>query len=112
MTSLIDAGMDPTAYEFSDGYEYFTPGDYIEYLRKQCQSAEDELYLAQADLADAIDERDRLKTRSVAELMASMEEIVKRAQAETVNAQHITRKVEQENLELKDKINVWKIMES
>jgi hypothetical protein len=111
MSGLIEAGMDPMSYEFSDSYEYYTPGDYIEHLRKNCQSVEDDLWVAQRELEDVVEERDRLKTRSVADLMASMEEQVKRAQAETVNAQRIARKVEQENDELKEKINVWTILE-
>lgn len=112
LSGLIDAGMDPVSREFNIDDVYLTPGEYIEHLHKARQSAEDELYLAQAELADTIDERDQLKTRSVAELMASMEELVKRANADAAEARRIAQKTEQENEELKDKINVWKIMES
>lgn len=111
MSGLINAGMDPASYEFSDSYEYFSPGEYIEKLRRDCDSLEQDLRIAQDDLANMTDERDRLRTRSVAELLEDMEEQVKRAHAERDNANRISRKTNQENEELKEKINVWTIME-
>lgn len=111
MSSLIDAGMDPMSYEFSDSYEYYSPGQYIEHLRKLCDDVEQDLRIAQDDLSDMTDERDRYKNRSVADLMASMSEEVRRAHTDRDNANRVARKYEQENDELKEKINVWTIME-
>lgn len=111
MSGLIDVGMDPTTYEFSDSYEYFTPGDYIEHLRKNCDYMEQDLYVAREDLEEEQEKRKRLETRTVAELLAHMEEIVKRTKSDADNVNRMNIKLEQENDNLKDKINVWSIME-
>lgn len=110
---LIDAGMDPTSYTFYyDGSSEYSPGEFITELRKNVDYLEQDLQCAQEDLACATAERDRLSTRSVASLLASMEEIVKRTKADSDNVNRQIIKVEQENHQLKDKINVWKVMES
>jgi len=112
MTGLIDAGMDPLTFEFTDSYEYYSPGDYIEKLRRDCDSMEQDLHIAQDEYETVVRERDRLSTRSVANLLMDMEELVKRSNAERDQANRVVRKVEQENDELKEKINVWKVIES
>lgn len=111
MTSLIDAGMDPASYEFSDSYEYYTPGDYIEHLRKNAGYYEDELHLAQADLQDMTDERDKLKTRSIMDFINEVTRERTLSREKEYEARQNSARLEQENAELKDKINVWTIME-
>ena len=112
LEQLIEEGMDPVTQTFYFDHEELDPGTYIHHLKRDCAYYEEEMEIAQRDLAEMTDERDRLSTRSVADLLASMEELVKRAKAESEHAHAVRRKVDQENYELREKINVWTIMES
>lgn len=112
VTNLVEEGMDPVNYTFTYDSQDMDVGEYIRQLKRDCQLYEDEMWLAQRELEDEQGRRRQLETRSVAELLASMEELVKRANSERDNANRIIRKVEQENDELKEKINVWKVIES
>ena len=112
MSRLIEEGMDPATYEFSEDHEYFSPGEYIEHLRKCRQSAEDDLYLAQRDLDDAQHEVDRLKTRSVMQLLHEVERERTLSREKAYEANVKSERLERENAELKEKINVWKVMET
>jgi hypothetical protein len=112
LEQLIEEGMDPVNQTFYHDHEELDPGTYIHHLKRDCTYFEEEMIIAQNERDEEQEKRKRLETRSVADLLASMEELVKRAKSETDNANRITRKVAQENDELKEKINVWTIMES
>jgi hypothetical protein len=111
LEQLIEEGMDPVTQTFYFDHEELDPGTYIHHLKRDCAHFEEEMEIAQNELEDMTRDRDRLSTRSVANLLADMEELVKRAKSETDNANRISRKVTQENDELKEKINVWSILE-
>lgn len=111
INELLEEGMDGIYNTFYHDGANLTPGEYIDTMRREISNLESDLECLRDDFDDVTEERDKLKTRTVADLLASMEEQVKRAHAETMNVQQIARKIEQENLELKDKINVWTIME-
>ena len=109
---LIEEGMDPVNQTFYLDHEELDPGTYIHHLKRNCEYFEEEMIIAQNERDEEQEMRKRLETRSVADLLASMEEIVKRSKAEVDNANRIQRKTEQENDELKEKINVWTILET
>jgi len=111
LEELIEEGMDPINQTFYYDHEELDPGTYIHHLKRDSAYYQEEMEIAQRDLEEMTAERDRLSTRSVAALLTSMEELVKRAKSETDNANRISRKVAQENDELKEKINVWTILE-
>lgn len=108
---LIHEGMDPIRHTFNYDHQDMDVGEYLRQLKHDCQYYEDEMWVAQQEREEEEKKRRRLETRSVAELMYNMEELVKRANAERDQANRVVRKVEQENEELKDKINVWTILE-
>jgi hypothetical protein len=111
LEQLIEEGMDPITQTFYYDHDNLDPGAYIHHLKRDCAHFEEEMDIAQRELEEMTAERNRLSTRSVAELLANMEETVKRSRADVEHAIRIQRKTEQENEELKDKINVWTIME-
>ena len=57
-------------------------------------------------------ERDRLKSRSVADLLSNMQELIRRAEAEAKEADRISTQLKARNKDLEEKINVWKVMET
>lgn len=108
---LVQAGMDPIAYTFDyDGF-YHSPGEFISKLRNDTDYAEREAGEWEEKYYQAKDERDRLRARSVSDLLSEMNEQVKRAQADRNNSDRIAEKYKQENQELQNKINVWNILE-
>jgi hypothetical protein len=50
---LIDEGMDPTVFEFEDGYESYSPGEYIRHLRNEVDYYADEINVVKYDLKRA-----------------------------------------------------------
>ena len=108
---LVDVGMDPTTQEFEDAYSYYSPGEYILHLRNECDSMEQELRIAQDDLSEMTDERDRLKARGVIDLIKEVERERTMAREAAYEANKKSERLERENAELTEKINVWTIME-
>ncbi len=108
---LVQAGMDPINCRFDrDGY-YHSPGEMIEKLRNDLDYAERESAEWEEKYRNVKDERDRLRARSVADLINEMDEQVKIAHAARNNSDRIAEKYKQENQELQNKIDVWTIME-
>lgn len=108
---LEAVGMDPSDNSFYDDYSYCGPREYIEHLRNEVDYYKKESQEWEDKCEEAQIERDRLSARSVASLLSSMEEQVRRAQAECHHADRIVDQVTQKNRELEEKINVWSILE-
>lgn len=111
MESLVGAGMDPTTHEFQDSYSYYSPGDYIGHLKNECDNLEQELHIAQNEVADLTKECEQLRARSVADLLSEMEHEVRMAKRDRAHVQDQCRALQEQNAELNDKINVWHILE-
>ena len=108
---LVEAGMDPINCSFDyDGY-YHSPGQFIDQLRNDVDYHERMALEWEEKYYRMKEERDQLRARSVAELLNDMNERIKRIEAERNNSDRIARKYEEENRELTEKINVWKILE-
>jgi hypothetical protein len=112
ISDLEEAGMDPQTWTFGDGWNKMFPGQYITDLKKQLEYTEEELEDMKYKLEQTREERDELKTRSLMDFVQEVwqekrtsENLVKESIA-TVNA------YKKENEELKEKINVWRVMES
>lgn len=108
---LVDVGMDPVEFRFDyDGY-YYSPGQYIEqlvndadYSERMAQEWEEKYYRMK-------EKHDRLQARSIADVLNEMKNQLISAEEESRRATRIAKKYEEENRELLEKINVWKILE-
>ncbi len=109
---LVEVGMDPISCYFDyDGF-YHSPGSMIEQLRNDVDYHEREAAEWQEKYHNMKEERNRLRARTVADLLSEMQEQVQRAEADRNNSDRIAKKYEEENRELQEKINVWKVLES
>jgi hypothetical protein len=114
---LVEAGMDPNTWAFTDDHQDYYPGDYITHLQKMVSYAEDELVVVEIDLADARNEVDRLSTRSVTELLADAQRAIESAKSnhsyavrEAEKAHEVIDKVQAENRHLKEQLGMWNIL--
>lgn len=109
---LVDAGMDPDDCRFeSDHGGWHLPGPYIQELRSDADFYQREMQEWQEKYDDMKSERDRLKARSVADLLADMQEKIRRAEGQAQDADRIATQLKARNRDLEEKINVWTIME-
>jgi hypothetical protein len=108
---LMDVGMDPVDCRIEGDDGYYLPGPYIQKLRNDADYYQRESDEWQEKYIDMKDERDRLKARSVADLLADMQEKIRRAEATAREADRITTQYKARNAELEEKINVWSILE-
>ena len=107
---LLEVGMDEDGrIEGNDGW--YLPGPYINHLRTELDYYEGEAREWEEKYADMKDERDRLKARSVADLLSEMREQVRRAESARDEASRRAQNYKTENEELTEKINVWSILE-
>lgn len=109
---LVQAGMDPIGCHFDYDGSFHSPGEMIEQLRNDVDYHEREAAEWEEKYYNMKEERNRLRARTVADIMAEMREQVKRAEADRNNSDRIAKKYEEENRELQQKINVWKVLES
>jgi hypothetical protein len=114
---LVDAGMDPNTWTFTEDYQEYYPGDYVTHLQKSVAYAVDDLAVAEMDLADAREKLDKLSRRTVTELLVDAEEAISTAETnrryavrEAEKAHEVIDRVQAENRELKEKLGVWNIM--
>lgn len=108
---LVDAGMNIDTKEFEGDYNYYSVGDYIRHLRDQVIYHENESDNWQNKYNDVREERDQLRARSVADLLHEMEDQVRGAKDAKLSIEREMARVQQQNKELQDKINVWTILE-
>jgi predicted small metal-binding protein len=109
---LIDIGMDPDSGRIEGDCGWHLPGPYISELRNDVDFHQREAQEWEEKYEDMKAERDRLKSRSVADLMSNMQELIKRAEAQAREADRIATQLKARNKDLEDKINVWTVMES
>jgi hypothetical protein len=104
---LESAGMDSQSWTFSEGWNKYSPGQYIEELRNDVRRAEDELELAQDDLRQAIDEKDQLKTRTIMQFIDEVNKEKIRCSLIASDAMKESNKVREENDKLREQIDMW-----
>lgn len=104
---LVDAGMDAQHWTFGAGWTQQSPGQYIQELRHELDQAESDLRLAQSELADLEDERDRLKARSIMQFVEEVQQEKRAATHKVLAAQEETKRVAQENAKLREQIDMW-----
>jgi hypothetical protein len=104
---LESAGMDSQSWTFGEGWNKYSPGQYIEELRNDIRRAEDELELAQEELEQAIDERDQLKTRTTMQFIAEVQKEQDAAASRENAAYKEAARVREENNKLREQIDMW-----
>ena len=107
MADLVDAGMDPDTLMFQIDWGHESPGEYIQSLRRQLEQAEEDYEDVKRCKEELEDECDRLKSRSILE-------ILKEVEREKINSQDLVREAmktvkafKDENESLKEKIDMW-----
>ena len=112
--ALIDdleaAGMDSQSWTFGEGWNKFSPGQYIEELRHDVERAEDELRLAQDELSGMQDECERLKTRTIMQFIEEVQSEKRISKANADEAYKEAARVRQENAKLREQIDMWGAM--
>lgn len=112
ITDLEAAGMDPHTWQFETEWQSMYPGDYIQQLRQDISDLEQDLSVTKSDLEDVTEERNRLETRSIMDLIAEVqkERIVNRE--ERYRAEKHAIAVKEENDLLREQLGMWKILET
>jgi hypothetical protein len=112
ITDLEAAGMDPHTWQFETEWQSMYPGDYIRQLRQDISELEQDLSVTKSDLEDVTEERNRLETRSIMDLIAEVqkERIVNRE--ERYRAEKHAIAVKEENDLLREQLGMWKILET
>lgn len=112
ISDLEAAGMDPHTWQFETEWQSMYPGDYIQQLRQDISDLEQDLSVTKSDLEDVTEERNRLETRSIMDLIAEVqkERIVNRE--ERYRAEKHAIAVKEENDLLREQLGMWKILET
>ena len=107
ITDLENAGMNTNTWTFETDWQSMYPGDYIIYLRRQLEQAEEDYEDVKRHKEELEDECDRLKSRSILEFLKEVER-------EKINSQDLVREAmktvkafKDENESLKEKIDMW-----
>jgi hypothetical protein len=112
--ALIDdleaAGMDSQSWTFGEGWNKYSPGQYIEELRHDVERAEDELRLAQHELMDLQDECHRLSTRTIMQLIEEVQQEKANSVSRANEAWKEANRVREENAKLREQIDMWGAM--
>jgi hypothetical protein len=104
---LESAGMDSQSWTFGEGWNKFSPGQYIEELRNDLRRAEDDLEMAQHELQQAMDDIDQLKTRTIMQLITEAQQEKNAAASRANEAWQETNRVRKENDKLREQIDMW-----
>jgi hypothetical protein len=110
INDLEAAGMDSQSWTFGEGWNKFSPGQYIEELRNDVERAEDELRLAQDELSGMLDECERLKTRTIMQFIEEVQSEKRISKANADEALKEAARVRQENAKLREQIDMWGAM--
>lgn len=112
--ALIDdleaAGMDSQSWTFGEGWNKFSPGQYIVELRHDVERAEDELKLAQDELMEMQDECERLKTRTIMQFVEEVQQEKRANKSLADEAWKEANRVREENTKLREQIDMWGAM--
>lgn len=110
MEELEDAGMDPVTKTFEDGWETYTPSEYIYHLRSDVDYYKQDAETWEAQHEQAKQECEKLKARSVAELLHEMEREVRNHYATVQQNYRDINQLIKEKEELTHKLDMWAIL--
>jgi hypothetical protein len=108
IAELERAGMNSDFWTFDTDYgDDMSPGDYIKHLHNTIDELESERRGLQRDLDDVTEAYDRLKTRTVIELIDDVHQHLHAANVDQRRAEDQLQRVSEENAKLKDQLNMW-----
>lgn len=107
ITDLENAGMDPNTWQFESDWQSMYPGDYIIYLRRQLELAEEDYEDVKRHKEELEDECNRLKSRSILEFLKEVEREKSESQSLVREAMKTVKAFKDENQSLKEKIDMW-----
>jgi hypothetical protein len=110
ITELIEAGMDSSNWTFIYEHEEYSPKDYIEHLLKQLAYTEDDLWVAQRELNDRLQDLKKLEARTVLELMTELKKTIEHADAERDQARQERDHARNSEQNMKSKMKVWRAL--
>jgi hypothetical protein len=110
ITELTEAGMDSVHWTFVYEHQEYSPKDYIEHLLKQISYTEDDLWVAQGELKDRIDDLKKLEARTVLEFMADLKKSIEHADAERDRARQERDHARNSEQNMKSKMKVWRAL--
>lgn len=112
VSDLVEAGMDPNTWTFEDDYQNYHPGDYITHLKKERDYANDDKWVAEQERDDMREERDRLKIRTVIDVLAEAQTAILTANSLTRDAVRTADKAIEENKLLREQLGMWTVLET
>jgi hypothetical protein len=112
ITDLEAAGMDPHTWQFETEWQSMYPGDYIQQLRQDISDLEQDLSVTKSDLEDVTEERNRLETRSIMDLIAEVQKERTINREERFRAERHAAATKEENDRLREQLGMWKILET
>jgi len=110
ITDLVDAGMDSSEWTFTHDHIEYSPANYIIHLRKQLDYTEDDLWVAQQELGDRLEDLKKLEARTVLEFMAELKQTIERADAERDHARQERDHARNSEQNMKSKMKVWRAL--
>jgi hypothetical protein len=110
ITELIEAGMDSVHWTFIYEHEEYSPKDYIEHLLKQLAYTEDDLWVAQRELDDRLQDLKKLEARTILEVMADLKKTIDRVDAERDQARQERDHARNSEQNMKSKMKVWRAL--
>lgn len=110
IADLEAAGMDPDTWRFETEWQSMYPGDYIQQLRRDIEELESDLEHTKYNLDEMTTERDELKTRSIMDFIQEVHQ-EKQTNAHLIKEAMATVKTfKDENDKLREKIDMWGVM--
>lgn len=110
VTELVESGMHPKDWEFTHDHQAYKPGGYIEFLRKELQSTEDELWVRECDNEELEKELRKLKARTVLEWLDELKEELRRSDYERDQARQERDAARISEQNMKSKMKVWRAL--
>ena len=107
VTELIEAGMHSVEWTFEYDHMVYSPKDYIEHLLKQISYTEDDLWVAQGELRDCLDELKKLEARTILEVIADLKKTIDRVDSDIILARQERDQAIINERRTRDKMKVW-----
>lgn len=109
---LVNVGMEPTEMQFSSDYGWDSPGEYIRHLREDVEFLTEEINDKERRISDLQHKVRDLSARSVATLLAEMQQLVRDAEVDKKEAKRRADSLFEENSDLRQKLGMWNIVKS
>lgn len=111
ISDLVAAGMDPQYWTFtSDNYNHYYPGQFVSHLRNEIDYIENDLADTQAELERAHQEINRLKARTVAQLILELNQDIANMNSDLILARQERDQAIIKEKRTMEKMKVWTAM--